>query len=199
MSRSISHVRALILFASLGAVLLVSGCASGASANQKNGTTAPSSGSGTPAKTTQGGPTVNLPADPCSLISIAALKQAVGDDFNAPTRTVADAGGVPVVSGAECVFQTDYGDGVTFIVFQDATDADAQSQFAHFKQFFPPAANGQLSGLGDEAYIDAQHSLHARKDNIRFYIEINDDTALADDAAKDTADQQLAASVMPQI
>ncbi|MGH2487752.1 MAG: DUF3558 family protein [Ktedonobacterales bacterium] len=180
-------------------VLLASGCASGASAKRTNGTTAPSTGSGTPASTTQSGPTVSLPADPCSLITLTALKQAVGDDFNAPTRTVADAGGVPVVSGAECVFDTGYGGGVIFIVFQDATDADAQSQFAHFKQFFPPAANGQLSGIGDEAYIDAQQSLHGRKDNIRYYIEIHDDTTLADDAATDTADQQLAVSVVPQI
>jgi hypothetical protein len=191
------QLRALILFVGLSVVLLASGCASGASANRTNGTTAPSGGSGTPAGT-QSGRTVNLPTDPCSLISLAALKQAVNDDFNAPTQTVADAGGVPVVSGAQCVFETAYGDGVIFIVFQDATVADAQSQFAHFKQFFPPAANGQLSGIGDEAYIDSQHSLHGRKDNIRYYIEIHDST-LADDAATDAADKSLAASVATQI
>ncbi len=193
------QLRALVLFVSLSVVLLASGCASGASASRTNGTTAPSTGSGAPSTSTRSGPTVNLPADPCSLISLAALKQAVNDDFNAPTRTVADAGGVPVVSGTQCVFDTGYGDGVIFIVFQDDTDADAQSQFAHFKQFFPPAANGQLSGIGDEVYIDSQHSLHGRKDNIRYYIEIHDDATLKDDAAVDTADQQLAASVVPQI
>lgn len=185
-----------MLFASLGVIVLISGCASGASANQKTGTGS-STGSGTPAKS--GGHTVSLPTDACSLLSLSALKAAVHDDFNPATSTTADAGGVPVVSGTQCQFDTGYGGGVTFIVFQDATQADAQSQFAHFEQFFPAAPNGRISGLGDEAYIDSQDALHARKDNIRFYIEIYDDTTLSTPADVDAADQQLAASVMPQI
>lgn len=197
MIRSIAHLRALLLLASVSVIVLISGCAGGASANQKTGTGS-STGSGTPAKTGSGH-TVSLPTDACSLLSLTALKAAVHDDFNPATSTTADAGGVPVVSGTQCQFDTGYGDGVTFIVFQDATQADAQSQFAHFEQFFPAAPNGRISGLGDEAYVDSQDALHARKDNIRFYIEIHDDTTLSTSADVDAADQQLAASVMPQI
>jgi hypothetical protein len=30
-----------------------------------------------------------------------------------------------------------------------------------------------VAGLGDEAYFDANHALHVRKGNVRFYINLD--------------------------
>lgn len=192
------QLRALILFVGLCVVLLASGCASGVSAQRTNGTTAPSTGSGTPANTA-GGQTLTLPSDPCSLLSLAALQQAVGEAFATPTSTVANSGGATVILGATCQYSAPSGNGdVSFIIFQDPSATVAKQQFDNFKLSFPAAANGQISGLGDDAYIDTNDALHARKSNIRFYISIQD-SLLADSAAIDAADKQLATGVMAQI
>lgn len=197
MTKRLSHLRPLALFFCLGLALVVSGCASGASANHTTGNTGSSNGGGATATTASSHKT--LPTDPCSLLTDTALQQAVGEPFGPPQSQVANSGGATVVTAANCTYTSQSGSGtVTFIIFQDPSTSVAKNQFDNFKLSFPAAANGQISGLGDDAYIDTSDAVHVLKGDIRFYIAI-DDSLLADSAAVDAADKQLATGVTAQI
>jgi hypothetical protein len=49
-----------------------------------------------------------------------------------------------------------------------SVSADLFSKLSKF--YGPPTA---VAGLGDEAYFDANHALHVRKGNVRFYINLD--------------------------
>lgn len=57
-----------------------------------------------------------------------------------------------------------------FRIYYDGSASDATALFAKLSAFYSP--NTPASGIGDEAYFDKQGALHARKGNVRFYINI---------------------------
>jgi hypothetical protein len=56
-----------------------------------------------------------------------------------------------------------------FRVYYDGSASDATTLFARLKVFF--GSGTPASGIGDEAYFDKSDALHARKGNVRFYLE----------------------------
>jgi hypothetical protein len=60
-----------------------------------------------------------------------------------------------------------------FRIYYDGSANDATTLFAKRKVFHSPKT--AASGIGDEAYFDKGGALHARKGNVRFYLDIGTD------------------------
>jgi len=112
------------------------------------------------------------PADPCALLTATAVGSAAGASFNPPQSTVAPRPFANTVEGTDCRYSPKgSGDGLLFRIYFDPSPADATGLFARLKMFFgPPTA---VTGVGDEAYFDGRGGLHARKGNVRFYLEMH--------------------------
>ena len=58
-----------------------------------------------------------------------------------------------------------------FRAYVDPSASASADLFSKLSKFYgPPTA---VAGLGDEAYFDANHALHVRKGNVRFYINLD--------------------------
>lgn len=55
-------------------------------------------------------------------------------------------------------------------MYFDPSPSDATGLFAKLKMFYSPPT--PIAGVGDEAYYDPAHALHARKGNVRFYLQL---------------------------
>jgi D-alanyl-D-alanine carboxypeptidase len=113
---------------------------------------------------------IDAPADRCTLLTAAQVSKIVGKTFDPPTSAVAPRPFANTVQGTDCSYRG-RGDALLFRIYLDPSTGDATALFAKLKMFFgPPVA---VSGVGDEAYLDAKHALHARKGNVRFYLDLN--------------------------
>ena len=111
------------------------------------------------------------PADPCSLLPAATVGQAVGSPFNPPKSSVAPRPYANTAQGTDCNYSAKNGNKyLLFRVYFDPSDGDATTLFAKLKMFFGQST--AVSGVGDEAYLDENEALHARKGNVRFYLEM---------------------------
>ena len=114
------------------------------------------------------------PADPCTLLTAAAVSQATGATYNPPHASVAPRPFANTAQGTDCRYEGG-GDQLLFRIYFDPSAADATSLFARLKMFFgTPTA---VSGIGDEAYLDERGALHARKGNVRYYLEMGENKA----------------------
>jgi hypothetical protein len=68
---------------------------------------------------------------------------------------------------------------------------------ACFKQEFGSQGDVSLTGQGDEAYIDSNNAIHARKANVRFYIELG--LASGDDSTTASDEKLLSQSVLSKL
>jgi hypothetical protein len=110
------------------------------------------------------------PADPCSLLTPVQVGSTMGGTYVAPQKTVAPRPYRNTVEGTDCTYRRSNGSGdLLFRVYFDPSAGDATTLFAKLKIFF--GAGTPASGIGDEAYFDEKGALHARKGNVRFYLE----------------------------
>ncbi len=111
----------------------------------------------------------NAPADPCSLLTPAQVGRAMGGTYVAPQKTVAPRPYRNTVEGMDCGYRHSNGGGdLLFRIYFDPSAGDATTLFAKLKMFYGPATP---TSIGDEAYFDGKGALHARKGNVRFYLE----------------------------
>ena len=91
--------------------------------------------------------------------------------YTAPTKSEAPRPFQNTVTGTDCNYKGR--NPLWFRIYYDGSAADATALFAKLKMFYGP--NTPASGIGDEAYFDKEGALHARKGNVRFYINIKTD------------------------
>src|SRR5262249_50409971 len=95
----------------------------------------------------------DAPADPCSLLTPAAVSTALGDTFGAPQKSVAPRPFANTVQGTDCHYATANGrHELLFRVYFDHSAAEATDLHARLKMFF--GAGSTAAAVGDEAYFD---------------------------------------------
>jgi hypothetical protein len=115
------------------------------------------------------------PADLCSLLPAADISKTMGKPYDLPEKSVAPRPFANTATGTDCHYPSkSSGSNIWFRVYVDPSPAAAAELFARLSKFYGPPT--PVSGLGDEAYLDAQHALHARKGKVRFYINLNVDS-----------------------
>ena len=108
------------------------------------------------------------PADPCTLLTAAQVSSALAGTYVAPQKTVAPRPYRNTVEGTDCNYRGNRGGELLFRIYFDPSAGDATSLFAKLKMFYGPPTP---VSIGDEAYFDGKGALHARKGNVRFYLE----------------------------
>jgi hypothetical protein len=111
------------------------------------------------------------PADPCALLPAATVSRTLGQAYGAPQASVAPRPYANTVQGTDCRYEPKgAGSSLLFRVYFDPSPSDATGLFAKLKMFYSPPT--PIAGVGDEAYFDPAHALHARKGNVRFYLQL---------------------------
>ncbi len=111
------------------------------------------------------------PPDPCSLLTPAQVSSVMQATYTAPVKSVAPRPFANSVPGTDCRYNGR--NPLWFRIYYDGSANDATTLFAKLKGFYSP--NTPASGIGDEAYFDKEGALHARKGNVRFYLNIGTD------------------------
>jgi hypothetical protein len=115
------------------------------------------------------------PADPCSLLTAADVSKSMGQTYGAPEKTVAPRPYANSVQGTDCHYTSATGSGaLLFRIYFDPSAADATTLFAKLKMFYSPPT--RVPGIGDETYFDPHHGVHVRKGNVRFFLNLGDNT-----------------------
>ena len=113
----------------------------------------------------------NAPPDPCSLLPSAEVGKAMGHPFKDPDRSVAPRPFRDTAQGTDCYYHAKAGKGtLQFRVYFDPSPSASAELFKRLQGFF--GSGTAVAGVADEAYFDAKHALHARKGNVRFYLEL---------------------------
>jgi hypothetical protein len=116
----------------------------------------------------------DAPADPCSLLTPAIVSTTLGDTFGAPQKSIAPRPFPNTVQGTDCHYDTSNGrHELLFRIYYDHSAAEATGLHAKLKMWF--GAGSTAATVGDEAYFDKNHSLHARKGNVRFFLSDGND------------------------
>lgn len=119
----------------------------------------------------------DAPADPCSLLTPAAVSNTLGYTFGGPQKSVAPRPFPNTVQGTDCHYETSNGrHELLFRIYYDHSAAEATGLHAKLKTWF--GSGSTAATVGDEAYFDANHALHARKGNVRFFLDGGDEKKL---------------------
>jgi hypothetical protein len=110
------------------------------------------------------------PADLCSLLPTAEVSQTFGRTYDPPQKSVAPRPFPNTATGTDCHYLAK-GSKLWFRAYVDPSPSVAADLFARLSKFYGPPT--PITGLGDEAYFDAAHALHARKGKVRFYINLD--------------------------
>ena len=113
----------------------------------------------------------NAPSDPCSLLPSAEVGKALGHPFQEPEKSVAPRPFRDTAQGTDCYYPAKGGRGtLQFRVYFDPSPSASADLFKRLQGFF--GSGTAVAGVADEAYFDKKHALHARKGNVRFYLEL---------------------------
>ena len=113
----------------------------------------------------------NAPPDPCSLLPASEVGKAMGHPFKEPEKNVAPRPFRDTAQGTDCYYHAKSGRGMLqFRVYFDPSSSASADLFKRLQGFF--GSGTAVAGVADEAYFDAKHALHARKGNVRFYLEL---------------------------
>jgi hypothetical protein len=97
---------------------------------------------------------------------------ALGHAVSAPSAKVAPRPYKDTVQGTDCLYKSESGrQSAMFRIYFDPSLSQAKDLFGRLGAFF--GEHTAAPGIGDDAYVDSQHALHARKGNVRFFIEVN--------------------------
>jgi hypothetical protein len=110
------------------------------------------------------------PADLCSLLPVAEVSKTLGQTYAPPQTSVAPRPFANTNTGTDCKYRSKDGSTLWFRAYVDPSPSAAADLFAQLSKFYGPPT--PIKGLGDEAYFDADHALHARKGKVRFYINL---------------------------
>lgn len=107
----------------------------------------------------------------CSMLTPAEIEKVLGQPFGAPSESKAPPAYGVAPWGSHCDYASEKGSKthVTFIVYADATAAQAKQTFDSLSLWFAPKSK---PAIGDEAYIDSGHAIHVRKGKVRYYISL---------------------------
>lgn len=115
------------------------------------------------------------PANLCALLPPSEIAKVMGKPFGEPEKSNPASGTQNVVVGAQCDYHSMAGaiSKVTLIAFADTSPETAKENFKKFKMMIPAAT--PVSGVGEDAYIDARHAIHALKGKVRWFISADVD------------------------
>jgi len=109
------------------------------------------------------------PPDPCALLTPAQVGSALGGAYVAPQKRVAPRPYANTAQGTDCLYTRHSGGGdLLFRIYFDSSAGEAATLFSKLKMFYGPPTP---ASIGDEGYFDGEGALHARKGNVRFYLE----------------------------
>jgi hypothetical protein len=127
------------------------------------------------------------PSDLCSLLPPAALSKTLGQTYGAPTKTVAPRPFPNTNQGTDCTYKS--GEHTfLFRVYVDPSASSSADLFARLKSWFG-AGSKDVSGVGDEAYLDKLGALHVRKGKVRYFLSGSRDSKQLNDLANGVAAQ----------
>ncbi|HXM94965.1 MAG TPA: hypothetical protein VOA64_12080 [Candidatus Dormibacteraeota bacterium] len=114
------------------------------------------------------------PADLCALLPPSEVEKVMGKPFGAAEKSKAASGTQNMVAGAQCDYHSTAGAiSMTLIAFVDTSPEMAKENFKKFKMMIPAAT--PVSGVGEDAYMDARHAIHAVKGKVRWFISADVD------------------------
>jgi hypothetical protein len=126
----------------------------------------------------------------CSMLTPAQIQKVLGQPFGAPSESKWPPAYGQQPWGSNCQYASQKGahTKVTFIVYVDASAAEAKQTFDKLSFWFAPKSK---PAIGDSAYIDAQGAIHVLKGKVRYYIAI--------DPSNEKQIKDLAASIAARI
>ena len=126
------------------------------------------------------------PADLCSLLPAALVSKTLGENYGSPSQSVAPRPFRDTNEGTDCSYEAG-NDSLLFRAYVDPSPSAATELFARLKGFFGRGST-PVSGIGDEAYTDANGALHVRTGKVRFEISAQ----ATDEQLKELADAVIA-------
>ena len=127
------------------------------------------------------------PSDLCSLLPPAVLSKTVGQTYGVPTSTVAPRPFPNTNQGTDCTYKSSE-HSFLFRVYVNPSTSASTNLFAKLKSYFGTGSK-DVSGVGDEAYLDNLGDLHVRKGNVRYFLSGSRDSKKLNDLAKAIAAQ----------
>lgn len=112
------------------------------------------------------------PPEPgCSMLAPSQIQKIVGRPFGAPVDTKALPAYAGQSWGSNCSYASQTGghSTVTFIVYVDASAAEAKQTFEKLSAWYTPKSKPPV---GDSAYIDKDGAIHVLKGKVRYYISL---------------------------
>ena len=108
----------------------------------------------------------------CSLLTPAQIQKVLGQTFGAPEETKAPPAYGQQPWGSNCSYSSQTGSkvAVTFIVYVDASPAEAKQTFDKLSMWYEPKSK---PSIGDSAYIDSHGAIHVLKGKVRYFISID--------------------------
>lgn len=113
------------------------------------------------------------PANECSELSPAQIQKVLGHPFGEADKTQAPPAFGKQPWGAHCTYASQKGTNVRvdFIIYTDASAAEAKQTFERLMMWFP--AKSKPSGIGDSAYIDSRGAIHVLKGKTRYFLSVD--------------------------
>ncbi len=108
------------------------------------------------------------PSDLCSLLPASVVSKTLGSTYSSPEKTVAPRPFPNTNSGTDCTYKSGSHD-LLFRAYVDPSASDSAALFAKLKMYFGSGSK-DVSGVGDEGYMDKLHGIHVRKGKVRYYI-----------------------------
>lgn len=111
-------------------------------------------------------------ASGCSLLTPQQIQKVLGQPFGAPEETKAPPAYAGQPWGSNCRYNSQAGTKivVTFIVYVDASPAEAKQTFDKLSMWYQPKSK---PAIGDSAYIDSHGAIHVLKGKVRYFISID--------------------------
>ena len=112
-------------------------------------------------------------ANDCSPLSPAQIQKVLGRPFGAPDKTQSPPAFGKQPWGTHCTYHSQKGTNgrVDFIIYTDASAAEAKQTFERLMMWFP--AKSKPSGIGDSAYIDSRGAIHVLKGKTRYFLSVD--------------------------
>lgn len=108
----------------------------------------------------------------CSLLTPAQIQKVLGQAFGAPSETNAPPAYGNNPWGSNCRYSSQSGAHreVTFIIYVDASPAEAKQTFEKLRVWYMPKSK---PAIGGSAYVDAKGAIHVLKGKVRYYISLD--------------------------
>lgn len=108
----------------------------------------------------------------CSMLTPAQIQKVLGQPFGAPSVGAWPPAYGQAPWGSQCRYSSQKGPhlDVTFIVYIEASPAEAKQTFDKLSMWYPAKSK---PAIGDSAYIDSSGAIHVLKGKVRYYISLD--------------------------